>query len=156
MAASYPGNVASFTTKVDNTTVVLAAHVNVLQDEVAATQGIIGVNPNVGTNTYSTSGYTATTSHASLVARLTNLEVGITGDVHSQYVKVAGGSTITSGTASTKGLVVKGASSQSANLQEWQNSSGTVLASISATGGLTDTKLTADINNLYVLSYVFG
>lgn len=32
------------------------------------------------------------------------------------------------------GVIVKGAASQTANLQEWQNSSGTVLASIDATG----------------------
>jgi hypothetical protein len=36
--------------------------------------------------------------------------------------------------AAVQALVVKGASSQSANLQEWQNSAGTVLASISAAG----------------------
>jgi hypothetical protein len=33
-----------------------------------------------------------------------------------------------------KGLVIKGAASQTANLQEWQNSSGTVLTSIDSTG----------------------
>jgi len=36
--------------------------------------------------------------------------------------------------ASDIGMIVKGASSQSANLQEWQNSSGTVLASVNASG----------------------
>lgn len=35
------------------------------------------------------------------------------------------------------GLLVKGDSAQSANLQEWQNSSGTVLANISSTGGFS-------------------
>lgn len=35
------------------------------------------------------------------------------------------------------GLLVQGAASQSANLTEWQNSVGTVLASVSATGGIT-------------------
>lgn len=37
-------------------------------------------------------------------------------------------------TASSSALVVKGAVSQTANLQEWQNSSATVLASVSAAG----------------------
>jgi len=38
--------------------------------------------------------------------------------------------------ASTQGLIVKGASSQTANLQEWQNSSGTVVSAIDASGYL--------------------
>ena len=38
------------------------------------------------------------------------------------------------GAAATKGLIVQGAASQTANLQEWQNSAGTVLASVSAAG----------------------
>jgi hypothetical protein len=154
--ASYPGNIHTFTTKVDNTDLVLAAHVNVLQDEVIAIQTAGGTNPATGTNTYTSSGFTVGTSHLTLAARLTNLEVGIVGDSHSQYVKVAGGSTITAASSSTKGVVIKGASSQSANLLEVQNSGGTVLASISAAGGITDTKLTPDLNNLYVMKYVFG
>lgn len=39
--------------------------------------------------------------------------------------------------ASTIGLIVKGAASQSANLTEWQNSSATVLASVDASGCFT-------------------
>ncbi len=38
---------------------------------------------------------------------------------------------------SATGLVIKGFASQTANLQEWQNSAGTVLTSLSATGSLT-------------------
>jgi len=41
--------------------------------------------------------------------------------------------------AATKGLIVKGAASQNANLQEWQNNSGTVLASIESTGRIVPT-----------------
>ena len=44
------------------------------------------------------------------------------------------GATILTGAASAKGLIVKGAASQTANLQEWQNSSGTALTSINAEG----------------------
>ena len=39
--------------------------------------------------------------------------------------------------AATKGLIVQGAASQTANLQEWQNSAGTVLASVSAAGNFS-------------------
>ena len=45
--------------------------------------------------------------------------------------------------ASTIGLVIRGTTSQSANLQEWQNSAGSILTSISATGKLTITNTSA-------------
>lgn len=48
-----------------------------------------------------------------------------------------GDQTIQTGTAATKGLVVKGAAAQSANLQEWQNSGATAVASVSPTGVFT-------------------
>lgn len=51
-------------------------------------------------------------------------------------VSRVGGSTITASGSGVKGLVVKAAAGQTANLQEWQASSGAVAASISATGGL--------------------
>jgi hypothetical protein len=41
---------------------------------------------------------------------------------------------VTGTSASTKVAIVQGASSQTANLQEWQNSSGTALASVSSSG----------------------
>ena len=50
-----------------------------------------------------------------------------------------GAAFVTLNSASAVGLIVKGASSQSANLQEWQNSSGTVLASISPLGAIQTT-----------------
>jgi hypothetical protein len=43
-------------------------------------------------------------------------------------------SVLTNNSASKVGLIVKGAASQTASLQEWQNSSGTILASIVDTG----------------------
>ena len=51
-------------------------------------------------------------------------------------VSKAGGDVITSSLPSIVGLTVKGAASQTANLQEWQNNSGTVLSSIDSTGSL--------------------
>jgi hypothetical protein len=44
---------------------------------------------------------------------------------------------IVNGTASDTGLIVRGAASQTANLQSWQNSSGTVLASMNKDGKIT-------------------
>ena len=43
---------------------------------------------------------------------------------------------VTTGAAATKGLIVKGASAQSANLQEWQNSAGTALAYVNSAGDI--------------------
>lgn len=88
-----------------------------------------------------------------------------TGDPHPQYltpaegailyapagaVSTSGGSTITTSAAGVKGLTVKGAASQTANLAEFQNSAGAVLASLSASGSIslptvTVTNATANI-----------
>jgi hypothetical protein len=45
-----------------------------------------------------------------------------------------GGFRITTVDAANKGIVVQGSSSQSANLQEWQNNSATILASVNSSG----------------------
>jgi len=50
--------------------------------------------------------------------------------------------TVTAGLAATVPATVKGAASQTANLQEWQNSAGTAVASMSAAGVLTSTVTT--------------
>lgn len=89
--ASYPGTPATFSTKVDNVTTVIASHVNVLQDEVSAIQTYVGTNPQNGLFTYSSTGYTTGTSSINLTSRLINMEVGIVGDVHTQYLKFTGG-----------------------------------------------------------------
>ncbi len=65
--------------------------------------------------------------------------------------------TIYAGVAAEKVFVIQGAASQSGNLQEWQNSSGTILANLSANGTLISTVgvvspaffLTAAYNNFY-------
>ena len=45
--------------------------------------------------------------------------------------------------AAYKGLIIRGATSQSADLQQWQSSTGTVLASISSGGNLTSNSIIA-------------
>jgi hypothetical protein len=56
-----------------------------------------------------------------------------------------GGATLTVGTASAIGLIVKGAASQSGDLTQWQNSSGTVLSRVSSAGAITSAAATAGI-----------
>jgi hypothetical protein len=55
----------------------------------------------------------------------------IGGDFSAKTLTVAGSTSIISQATGTVGLIVKAIASQTANLQEWQNSAGDVLASIS-------------------------
>ncbi len=98
----------------------------------------IGANSGPGTTSQLTNataiGYNATVNQSN------SLVLGGTG---SEAVTVGIGTktpaatlSIVNSTAATKGLIVQGAASQSANLQEWQNSAGTVLASVSSAGVL--------------------
>lgn len=155
MAATYPSSVRSFTTKVNNIDIIDAAHPNVLQEEVVAIESTLGVNPQVSSGL--TGSYvSASTTFPTVSARLDNIERGISGDTHTQYVRVAGGSTITTPSSTTVPLTVQGTTGQTANLQEWRNSSGVVVAAIAANGVLVDAATATEYDNLYVLSMVFG
>jgi ribosomal protein S8E len=137
--ASYPSSVKVFTTKSNTTDVVDSSHPNSIQDEVIAIESILGVNPNVSTTPSSSGTFNATSNNFStLTDRLSNIETGVIADVHVQYIKKTSDSSniITTGSSLTKGIVIKASASQSANLQEWQNSSGTVVTAIGPTGAL--------------------
>lgn len=155
MAATYPSSVRSFTTKVNNIDIIDAAHPNVIQEEVVAIESTLGVNPQISSG-LSGSYVSASTTFDSVSARLDNIEKGITGDTHAQYVKVAGGSTVINTAAATVALTVQGAASQTANLQEWKNSAGTVVAAIGPDGVLIEASAATEYDNLYILSMVFG
>lgn len=155
MAATYPSSVRGFTTKVNNVDIIDAAHPNVLQEEVVAIESTLGVNPQISSGL--TGAYvSASTTFETVSARLDNIEKGITADTHTQYVKVVGGSTINNTAAATVPLTVRGASGQTANLQEWRNAAGTVVAAIGADGVLVDSASATEYDNLYILSMVFG
>ena len=139
MAASYPSSVRVFSTHVNVTEIIDAGHPNSLQDEVVAIETTLGTSPNVSTapsssGTFNTSSYT----YADVNSRLANIETGIVSDSHTQYLKKTSDSSniIVTGSASTKGLVIKASTSQSANLVEFQNSSGSVVSYIDPTGAL--------------------
>lgn len=132
--AVFPEGVKSFTNKEDFTDLVLAEHINSLQNEVTAIQATIGTLPQV------TSGYTgnfdeSTVSFATLKARIQNIERGIKGDVHTQYFKYTGG-TIQPANAATVALTVQGFTSQSSDLLQFKNSGGTTLTKVDAAGKL--------------------
>jgi len=76
VAASYPASVKSFTTKIDFTDIILAEHVNSLQDEVNSLQA------NIGTYIKTGSGWVGsfdkvTTNWNTLKDRLANIEYGL-------------------------------------------------------------------------------
>lgn len=88
MAASYPASVKTFTTKVDFTDIVLAEHVNSLQDEVNALEATLGTAIKTG------SGWVGefdqvTTSWNTLKDRIANIEYGL-GDAYGRVLPSGG------------------------------------------------------------------
>jgi hypothetical protein len=73
---------------------------------------------------------------ASIVAMYTPALQGSNGGGGSITLANSAPVTVTPQTAAIAGLVVKGAASQTANLQEWQNSAGTVLARVDSSGSI--------------------
>jgi hypothetical protein len=132
VAASYPLNVkTNFSSKIDFTTTVIAQHVIDLDQEVTAIETALGTYPTLS------AGWTGTfsfgTEWQTLRDRIQNIEYGI-GYVWHDYVDVKGGSTVTTETAATVGVVWKGATSQTADLTQWQTSSGTTVSKVDAAG----------------------
>lgn len=157
MPASYPLSVRPFTTKVNVVDIVDAADPNSLQEEVVAIETTLGVNPALSTTPVSSNSFANSTQFTTLVQRLTNIETGIVADTHTQYIKRTGNEVITNATASNVAFTVRGATSQSANLQNWRNASNTVVASVSATGVVSAPNglVAAEIDQLAILS-IFG
>ena len=57
---------------------------------------------------------------------------------------IPSGALITNSNAGAQGLIIKAAASQTADLQQWQNSAGTVLAKVDANGNITAANYTID------------
>lgn len=134
MPASYPLSVRPFTTKVNILDIVDASHPNSLQEEVVAIETTVGLNPALSTTPSPSGVFANSTQFATLTQRLANIETGIVADTHNQYIKRTGNEILTNATASNVAFTIKGATSQSANLQNWTNSSNTVVASVSSAG----------------------
>lgn len=81
-------------------------------------------------------------SAGTILARIESngtLSWGASGDT---FISSGGYGRLVSTLSTAVGFIVRGAASQSVNLQEWQNSSSSVVASISSTGGATFASLT--------------
>lgn len=140
MAAVYPSSLKVFQPKTNITDTVEASHVNTLQEETAALQSSLGVNPQISSAPSPSGTFVpSSTPYSSVAARLNNIETGIVSDAHTQYIRKTSDSVnvITAGSASTKGLVVKAVAGQTANLQEWQDSTGAVVTAIGPNGALS-------------------
>jgi len=137
-AATYPQQVVNFgLDKVNNVDLIQAADPNTLRAEVLAIEAAIGVTPSLSTNALSTSTWhNDGRDFGTVIARLANIEIGVVADTHTQYLRNTGGSTLTPATASTVGLTVVAAASQTADLTQWQNSSGTIITRVGSDGNL--------------------
>lgn len=140
--ASYPSAIALFPTHANITEIIDASHPNNIQSEVVAIETALGINPATSTTPSPSGTFTASsTAYPDVVSRLANIETGVVSDAHNQYIRKSGDSAniIVPTASGIKGLVVKAASGQTANLQEWQDSSGAIVTRIDSTGALFGT-----------------
>ena len=82
-------------------------------------------------------GYNETGSNKLYIANSNTATPLIGGDFSAKTLTFAGNATVVSQAAATQGLIIKGATSQTGNLQEWQDSTGTVVASVTPTGNIS-------------------
>jgi hypothetical protein len=134
MPADYPSGTKNFQNKTDYTQIIVAEHINSLQDEVIAIENYVGSMPHVSAGYVGTFD-DVTTTFSSLASRVSNIEKGIKGDVHTQYVKFTGG-TLQPANAATVLLTLRGFTSQSADLLRFSNSAGTTLTKVDSAGKL--------------------
>ena len=123
--ANYPAGPISFTDKQDGVDAVVAGDVNVVYGEVAAIGLELGLEPrqrssSTWSTTWVSSGNAANTD---VKSRIDNVENGAY-RANTLLVSNVGGSNIVSSAANVKGLVIAGATSQTANLLELKATSG--------------------------------
>jgi hypothetical protein len=135
MPADYPSGTKPFQNKTDYTQIIVAEHINSLQDEVMAVQNYVGSMPHVSAGYVGTFD-DVTTTFSSLASRVANIEKGIKGDVHTQYMRFTGGETIQSSNSTVIGLNIQGFTSQTADLLRFKNAAGTTLTKVDAAGKL--------------------
>ena len=78
--ATYPGQVKTYTDKIDGSDIVKAADINSVQAEVTAIETALGSNPAISTIGATVGTYSSAGVSTSLTARVANIEAGLTGD----------------------------------------------------------------------------
>ena len=115
-----------------------------LTTDLSAKANLTGGNTFTGTQTFSNTitanGVLQSYSNMSTSGRM---GIGLNASVSGQQLAV------TSALATNKAVVIQGAASQSANLTEWQDSSGTVLTSVNSAGDITGKGIFAASNSYF-------
>lgn len=152
MTASWPTTVRVFVNKVDLVDIVVASDVNTAYDEIAAIETTLGL----GLLTSSWTGaFSQVGSSTTLKARLDNIERGVVGDAHTQYLKNTGGGTISGSVATTPSLTIQPASAIGGNALEIRDFGGTLKAALTRNGDFNANSLTTS-NSLYANNVTFG
>lgn len=120
--ATYPASIASFSTKVNLTTIVDAGDPNSIQAEVVATETTLGTNPHVGVTQNPATYVASNRTFSDVSTRIANVEHGLVADTHTQYVHKSGGDSIVPGS----GTVALTLQANGANALVIKNTSGTV------------------------------
>ena len=131
--ASFTGNVSITNSVVGNTPFVVTAAASQSAD-IAQWKNSSGTN------------LVRVNSSGSLLVGA-GISLGFAGTISMSYGQIGSGISgnmlsITNTAATERGITIRAHASQSVNLQEWQNSAGTILASISSSGGATFASLT--------------
>ena len=159
MPSTWPGTVPAYTTKVDITDVVQAAHPNQLQSDIQALAISLGTNPSISTSVGSGSVFNASSNtYTDVKGRMANIENGITGDSHAQYVRITGGSTITPIVNGTVGIRLQAKVGSTANQTEWYTSAGVLVSWVDSTGVFNSNSgvfaTASDVDNLRALFHM--
>lgn len=137
---AYPDTLKTWVRKQNRQDLVIAEDVNTVYDEVEAVVRQLGQGGVVTSGPWA--GATAldktTTVWGSLKLRLQNIENGLA-IAHDKRVSTTGGSTVVPASAATTGVVITGASSQTADLFRVESSTGTQFIKVSGTGAVTIT-----------------
>jgi hypothetical protein len=137
------------------TTLTVTEDVNQVVVSSVGVQGATGATGPKGdtgdTGPQGPSGVIAVTAPITNSGTSTSANIGIN---TATFAMLASANTFTGGvqqitvpSAATKGLIVRGASGQTSNLQEWQNSAGTSIASISSIGVISAARYIFSNNN---------
>jgi hypothetical protein len=136
-AQIYTGSTAPLTTAVGGTIQSIATGANPLVTMASAHNLAVGDRVTLAGTTGSTYNGTFIVATVPLTTTFTITSALTTGQASpAGTVSVDAQTSITPRSAATIGVLVKGVASQTANLQEWQNSSGTVVGSISNAGAM--------------------
>ncbi len=135
MPAVYPSTIKTFNRRRDLLDVILAADINQVYDEVTEMQTVMGAFITARASGWSSGTFSEATSWSTLKARIENIETGLY-TAYNNRIQASGGGTITPGTTSTVGLILQAISSQTADLLQVKNASGTTVAKIDKDGAI--------------------